>query len=379
MGAAALHAQEEAPLELGPAAQKFRFGEPPCPELVQLPEGQFQRPDGLLLAAAEVEADGAGVPIGHGIGIDGVGEAQLLPDLLKEAAGHAAAQGVAEDRQGEVLRGVQPIAGEHQAGVHLLGVLLDEEPLLPGPGLLLPDHVPLAPGAVPESFLQQGQQGLGAKAPGAGDDHVAGDIAAGHVGKDLVPGEGGDGLGGAQDGGGKGRAPVVGGAGGLEGLVLGGVLAHEDLLHHHPLLLLHLLLVQGRVQGDVGEHVHSQGQILVQNFGVEAGALLGGKGVQIPAHGVHLGGDVRGGPAAGALEDHVLDEMADARVGPRFIDGARVDPNADAHGPQIVHGLHDDADAVAQLCLSYQVRISFFALSCPVRPGLIDKNRGVIR
>ena len=361
MGAAPLHAQQEAPLELSPAADELRFGQTLPFEPVQLPQSQLQGPGRLLFAAAEIEADGPRVPVSHGVGVDGIGEAQLLPDLLEEAAGHAAPQGVAQDRQSKVFRAVQPKARKHKAGVHLLRVLLDEEPPLPRPGFLLPKHVPGAPGAVGEGLFQQGQEPFGDEAPRAGDDHVAGHVAPGHVGKDLVPGEGGDGLLGAQDGRGEDRAGIVGSAGGLEGLVLRGVLAHEDLLDDHPLLLLHLLFIEGGMEGDVGEHVHRKGQILVQDLGVEAGAFLGGESVQIPAHRVHLGGDVRRRATGRALEDHVLDEVADARVGSRLIDGAGVDPDADAHGPKGVHGLHDDPDAVGQFCLLYQVQISFFA------------------
>ena len=52
--------------------------------------------------------------------------------------------------------------------------------------------------------------------------------------------------------------------------------------------------------------------MVVQDPAVEAGTLLGGKGVHLPADGVGLPGDVLGRAALGALKEHVLDEVGRA-------------------------------------------------------------------
>ena len=91
--------------------------------------------------------------------------------------------------------------------------------------------------------------------------------------------------------------------------VVGGVLHHLDLLQDHRLLTLELLGVEDGVQQDVGEEVHGERQVLVEDLHVEARVLLGREGVHLPADRIHRARDLLGGARSRALEDQVLDEV----------------------------------------------------------------------
>ena len=65
--------------------------------------------------------------------------------------------------------------------------------------------------------------------------------------------------------------------------------------------------------------------MLVQGTGVEAGVLLGGVGIHLAADGVHVPGQLGGGTAVGAFEEHMFNEMGGAVVPGLLV------PGADAH------------------------------------------------
>ena len=101
------------------------------------------------------------------------------------------------------------------------------------------------------------------------------------------------------------------------------VLDHVDLLEDDLLLLGHLLGIEQGVDDDVAQDVDGQGQVLVEHLQVEGGVLLGREGVHVPADGVDLGRDDLRRPVLRALEDHVLDEVADPGLGTASRGGCR--------------------------------------------------------
>ena len=130
--------------------------------------------------------------------------------------------------------------------------------------------------------------------------------------------------------------------------VVGAVRLHLDLFQDDALFLLDILVAEQRVQHQVGQHVESLRQVLVQHLGVETDQFLGGEGVQIAADRIHRARDILGGPAGGALEQHVLDEVRDAVLFAVFAPRTRADPDAHGDGTHVRHGLGDDAHAVCQ-------------------------------
>ena len=115
------------------------------------------------------------------------------------------------------------------------------------------------------------------------------------------------------------------------------VLHHLDLFEHHLLLALDVTGVERRVEDQVGEHVDGAWEMLVDHFDVVAGALLGGERIELPAERVDLLGDLLGRPGRRALEQHVLDEMRNARVGGALVAGSTGEPGGKTHRADIGH------------------------------------------
>jgi hypothetical protein len=84
---------------------------------------------------------------------------------------------------------------------------------------------------------------------------------------------------------------------------------HGDLVEDDVALGLDVLAADHRVRDHVTQHVHGQREVLVEDPGVEAGVLLGGERVELPADRVQGDRDVQGGPLGGALEQQVLEEV----------------------------------------------------------------------
>ena len=177
------------------------------------------------------------------------------------------------------------------------------------------------------------------------------------VGVEVVAGEGGNALLAAEDGARDGLVAEVGEHDQFVHHVLRRVFGHGDLLKHHALFLFQLHRVELRRSHEVGKHVDSQRQVVVHHLGVKAGALLGGKGVELPAHGVHLLGNLAGAAFVRALEGHVLEEVADAGLRGDLILRARAQPQAHGHGAHVAEPFADDAQAVGKRDLVKQDRL----------------------
>ena len=108
------------------------------------------------------------------------------------------------------------------------------------------------------------------------------------------------------------------------------------------------VVVKSRAQDEIGKHIHRDGKMLVEHFGVEAGHFLGRERVEHAADGVHRLRDFFGRALARALEHHVLDEMRDAVALRRFGARSRAEPNAHGNRAHVRHLLRDDHHAVRQ-------------------------------
>ena len=131
------------------------------------------------------------------------------------------------------------------------------------------------------------------------------------------------------------------------------VLVHADLLQDHPPLGLHVGVVEPGVEEHVAQDVRRPGQVGVQHPGIEAGALLGGEGVDLAAHGVHLLRQLGGGAAPGSLEEHVLDEMGRPVLPRALMAGAGPHPDAQGNRAHPRHMLRQDTHPVGERLFSY--------------------------
>ena len=86
----------------------------------------------------------------------------------------------------------------------------------------------------------------------------------------------------------------------------------------------------------------------VQTAGVEAGVLLGGVGVHLAADGVHILGQLGGGPALGALEQHMLDEVGRAVLAGALVSGTHPHKKAQGGGPDAGDLLRQQPGSVGQ-------------------------------
>ena len=130
--------------------------------------------------------------------------------------------------------------------------------------------------------------------------------------------------------------------------VVGIVLVHLDFFEDHAALAADVGGVEDRVQHQVAENVHGDGQMLVQHLDVEADAFLGGEGVHVAADGVDLARNFLGAAVLRALEDHVLDEVRDAVPLQIFVAGAGLDPDSDRGGANVLHLLGNKDQPVGQ-------------------------------
>ena len=292
-----------------------------------------------------VDAVHAGVGMACPVGVDGIAQALLLPDLLEEAGGHPAAQDGGEGLEGEAPGGVIGQAGEGQDQMILLnGLGCDHERgvvhrlgnlgRLPG----LQGGEPAAD--VLQVFLPE--------AAAEGDHRVVRPVVPAVEVPEGLPGHGFQGLRGAQNGAGQGVVPKDLREELFRAQVVGGVLVHVDLLQDDAPLGLHRLLGEGGAVDHVPEDVQGLGQVVIQDPAVEAGALLGGKGVHLAADGIGFHGDVSGGTVLSALEEHVLNEVGRTGFLRGLLSGAAPHPDAQGHRPDGIHFFCYDAHPVGK-------------------------------
>ena len=246
---------------------------------------------------ARVDHQRADVAVGRGRREHRVGQAPLLADLLEQAARHAPAEDVVGDPEGVavvVVDGQRPPPDGH---VGLLGGPVDDDQRHDvGAGrVALGGDTGLAE---VEQAVDGGQHAVVGEVAGRGDDEVAGPVPALVEGGDVVAAHGLDGLAGAE---GLAAERVLG----VEALVergehevVGGVLAHEDLLDDDLTLGVELVGPERRLAHDVGQQAqaglelgHGQAQVVRR-------VLAARVGVHLAADGVDRHGDRAGRPLA---------------------------------------------------------------------------------
>jgi hypothetical protein len=88
--------------------------------------------------------------------------------------------------------------------------------------------------------------------------------------------------------------------------------------------------------------------MLVEDFDVVARVFLGRECVELAADGINLLGDIFSRAAAGAFEQHVLDEMRDSAALSRFVTRSAGEPDADADRPNLRHRFGENPEPVVE-------------------------------
>ena len=130
--------------------------------------------------------------------------------------------------------------------------------------------------------------------------------------------------------------------------IFGIVQVHLDFFEDDLALFLHVVGIELGTQNEIGDNVKGDGQMVIEDFGVEADLFFRSERVEHAAYRIHFAGDGFGGAAFGAFEDHVLDEMGQAVFFRDFAAGPVADPHAYRDGANMRHGLGDDDQAVAE-------------------------------
>src|SRR5256712_13098438 len=88
--------------------------------------------------------------------------------------------------------------------------------------------------------------------------------------------------------------------------------------------------------------------MLIKHFAVEADALFCGDGVHVAADRINLAGDIFGGTVLRSLEHHVLYEVGNSVPLEVLIAGARLDPDTDRDGADVLHLFGNEGQPVGQ-------------------------------
>ena len=130
--------------------------------------------------------------------------------------------------------------------------------------------------------------------------------------------------------------------------IFGIVQIHLDFFEDDLALFINVAGIELGTKDEIGDDVESNGEMLVEDLGVEADLFLGGEGIEHAADGIHFAGDVFGGTALSTLENHVLEEMGKAVFGSGFAAGTIANPDADRDGAYMLHSLGDDNESVGE-------------------------------
>ncbi len=77
--------------------------------------------------------------------------------------------------------------------------------------------------------------------------------------------------------------------------IVGVVLVHLDLFENHSTLTHDVIVVEDRVQHQVGENIECRGDMLIENLEIETDGLFAGECVQVAADGIDLACNALGG------------------------------------------------------------------------------------
>ena len=123
---------------------------------------------------------------------------------------------------------------------------------------------------------------------------------------------------------------------------------HLDFFEDDLLFVFDVGGIEARTEAEIADDVEGDGEMVVENLGVEADLFLGSEGIEHAADGIHFAGDGFGGAAFGAFENHVLDEVSDAVFLGDFAARAVANPDADRDGAHVGHVLSDDNETVGK-------------------------------
>jgi len=357
-GTGGFEREHERALEMVLRAAQLFFGDESFLESAKFLNGEIEDLADGFFGRARVDGHHAGIGIGSELAENGVGKALLFADVLEEAGGHAAAEEIIEDGDAEAVLMSERNRRNADAKMDLLEVAL---------GLEMDGRMSSRSGVgfgrtagreMAEITLDQLEDLIVGDVAGGRHDEMAGGEPVAEAGAERIATELLDGGRSAKNGA---AERVLGPETARENVmeeVFGIVHVHLDFFEDDLALFFHVIGVEFGTKNEVGDDVEGDGEMLVENFGVETDLFLGSEGVQHAADGIHFAGDVLGGASFGALENHVLDEVGEAVFFGDFAAGAVANPDANGNGADMAHGLGQNDEAVGKKVLLDVARLT---------------------
>ena len=267
-----------------------------------------------------------GVGVGARRRVHAVGEPAAFADLVEEPAGRAATERVVED-----VECLAPRIGAGQGPkahrqVRLLGVVLAAmRDRLGGRGRCA-HRRPAAGGDTGERMADGVEHRVVTVGPGDRDHHVPGAIPLGEEPSDVVGRGGFDRV---TLAGGLAAERMIGEQTGSEVAVhdvFGTVVVHRQLFEDHLALGLDVAVAQRRAAEHVAEHVEPERQVVARHAAVVRRVLLRRERVHVAADALDRGRDVVRRALVGALEEQMLEKVADTGQVGGLVAGADAHP-----------------------------------------------------
>ena len=182
-----------------------------------------------------------------------------------------------------------------------------------------------------EVFLDEVLGGSGGGIADDDDEHVVGLVAFAVVLEGGVAVDGVEAVEVSDDGFAEGVFAVDGVEHQLAEGASGIIFSHVDFPADDVFFFSEFGVGEGGAGGEVGEDVEGGVEAFAEGIDPVDGAVEGGVGVEVAAAVLDGFGEFAGAAVAGALEDHVFDEVGDAGAAEgAFVDAAGADPGLDA-------------------------------------------------
>jgi len=136
---------------------------------------------------------------------------------------------------------------------------------------------------------------------------------------------------------------------GAQGDIVRGVVVHGQLFEDHLAFAVDVAVGQRRVREHIAEQLDPGVGVTGRHPAVVRRVLLGGEGVDIAPHAVDGAGDAARRAGRRALEQQVLEEVADARLVGGLVTRADLDPRAHRHRPRPWDVVGGDGEAAREL------------------------------
>ena len=202
--------------------------------------------------------------------------------------------------------------------------------------------------ASPEELLDLRQALPDPDVAGHRDDEVLRRVPGAVVAVQVGQADASDRLGAPQDRRAQGMAPPEGADEHLVDEVVGIVVSLAELFQDHAPLDLDVHGVERGRQDQVAHQVERLGKPGVERVDVEARVLLRREGVHVAAEPVDLPGDPNRRPAAGALEEDVLQEVGDPLPRRRLVTRPGPDEESQGKRTHVLHPIDQDSGAVLE-------------------------------